>query len=124
VTINKIYFWASDYSDNTGEGRLCRLFLNYLEKKYSLIKIFNSYKSIVGAEALNELFAQFFIRIYKEIPTVLLAAFSPPKYITSGKFAKFRSHLLRVKTDLIVPWQNGAQCISLAPFSYFSSIYH
>ena len=57
-------------------------------------KIFNSYKNIVGAEALNELFAQFFIRIYKEIPTALLAAFSPPKYITSGKFAKFRSHFL------------------------------
>ena len=32
MTKNKIYFWASDYSDNTGEGRLCRLFLNYLEK--------------------------------------------------------------------------------------------
>jgi len=53
-------------------------------------KIFNQYKSIIGAEALNELFAQFFTRIYNEIPDSLLASFSPPKYITSGKFAKFR----------------------------------
>ncbi len=55
-------------------------------------KIFNSFKSIVGAEAMNELFAQFFIRIYKEIPNSILASFSPPKYITSGKFAKFRNN--------------------------------
>ncbi len=54
-------------------------------------KIFNSFKNIVGSEAMNELFSQFFIRIYKDIPDSLLASFSTPKYITSEKFTKFRS---------------------------------
>ncbi|MDI9312749.1 MAG: hypothetical protein QM535_21245 [Limnohabitans sp.] len=55
-------------------------------------KIFDLYKSIIGAEALNELFAQFYVRIYNEIPEVLLAVFSPPKFVTSGKFTKFRKN--------------------------------
>ncbi len=54
-------------------------------------KTFHKYKSEASAEALNELFAQFFIRIYKEIPNAKLAAFSTPKFITSEKFDKFRS---------------------------------
>lgn len=53
--------------------------------------IFKKYKDEIGAEALNELFAQFFIRIYKEIPNSVLASFSTPKYITSEKFIKFRN---------------------------------
>lgn len=40
--------------------------------------------------ACNELFAQFFIRIYKEIPNCILASFSTPKYINSQNFIKFR----------------------------------
>ena len=52
--------------------------------------IFDKYASKVGAEALSELFAQFFIRIYKEIPHCKLASFSTLKYITSAKFNKFR----------------------------------
>ncbi len=53
--------------------------------------VFKKYKSEIGAEALNELFAQFFTRIYKEIPDSILASFSTPKYITSEKFVKFRN---------------------------------
>jgi len=52
-------------------------------------KIFNSFKGIVGAEALNELFAQFFTRISKELPQAIIASFTTPKYITSEKFNKF-----------------------------------
>jgi hypothetical protein len=52
--------------------------------------IFLKYKDIIGAESLNELFAQFFTRIINELPTVILAAFSTPKYITSDKFNRFR----------------------------------
>jgi len=55
-------------------------------------KIFNQYKSIIGAEALNELFAQFFTRIYNEIPNCKLTAFSKPKFITSEKFVRFRKN--------------------------------
>ncbi len=41
--------------------------------------------------ASNELFAQFFIRIYKEIPHCYLASFSTLKYINSSNFATFRT---------------------------------
>lgn len=54
-------------------------------------KIFNKYKSEIGSEALNELFAQFLIRINKEIPNSILGYFSTPKFITSEKFKKFRN---------------------------------
>jgi hypothetical protein len=54
-------------------------------------KIFHAFKSTVGAEAMSELFAQFFVRVYKEIPDATLASFSTPKYITSEKFTKFRN---------------------------------
>ncbi|CAH2572061.1 Modification methylase HindII [Planktothrix rubescens] len=54
-------------------------------------KIFNKYKSEIGSEALNELFAQFLIRINKEIPNSVLGYFSTPKFVTSEKFKKFRN---------------------------------
>ena len=55
--------------------------------------IFKKFKDEIGAEALNELFAQFFVRIFKEIPYAFLASFSTPKYITSDKFIKFRANV-------------------------------
>lgn len=50
---------------------------------------YEKYKEILG-KASNELFAQFFIRIYKEIPHCKLASFSTLKYINSSNFIKFR----------------------------------
>lgn len=50
---------------------------------------YEKYKEILG-KASNELFAQFFIRIYKEIPNCKLASFSTLKYINSSNFMKFR----------------------------------
>lgn len=47
------------------------------------------YKDSMG-KASNELFAQFFFRIYNEIPHCNLAAFSKLKYINSSNFIKFR----------------------------------
>ena len=41
-------------------------------------------------KASNELFAQFIVRISKEIPNATLAIFSTMKYISSGNFEKFR----------------------------------
>ena len=55
-------------------------------------KVFANYKRLVGAEALSELFAQFFTRIYQDIPDAMIASFSKLKFITSEKFTKFRSH--------------------------------
>lgn len=50
---------------------------------------YKRYKDSMG-KASNELFAQFFFRIYKEIPHCHLAAFSTLKYVNSSNFIKFR----------------------------------
>ena len=47
------------------------------------------YKDELG-KANNELFAQFFMRIYKEIPNCILGSFSTLKYVNSTNFIKFR----------------------------------
>ena len=54
-------------------------------------KMYDKYKDMIGS-AINELFVQFFIRIYKEIPDCKLASFSTLKHINSQNFAKFRAH--------------------------------
>ncbi|MEB2822344.1 hypothetical protein Q9Q49_00210 [Campylobacter upsaliensis] len=50
---------------------------------------YERYKDSMG-KASNELFAQFFFRIYKEIPHCKLASFSKLKYVNSSNFIKFR----------------------------------
>ncbi|WP_300902103.1 hypothetical protein [Helicobacter rodentium] len=50
---------------------------------------YKKYQETLG-KASNELFAQFFIRIYKEIPHCKLASFSTLKYLNSSNFVKFR----------------------------------
>ncbi|MBS4235076.1 hypothetical protein CVU14613_01845, partial [Campylobacter vulpis] len=50
---------------------------------------YERYKDSMG-KASNELFAQFFFRIYKEIPHCILASFSTLKYVNSTNFIKFR----------------------------------
>ena len=40
----------------------------------------------------NKIFAQFFIRIYKEIPNYILASFSKLKYVNSSGFIYFREN--------------------------------
>ena len=54
-------------------------------------KTYDKYKDLIGS-AINELFAQFFIKIYKEIPDCKLASFSTLKYVNSQNFDKFRAH--------------------------------
>jgi len=56
----------------------------------------NTYKyfsSIVGT-GTRELFAQFFLRIYKDLPDSILGSFSKLKYINSQNFEKFRTLFL------------------------------
>ncbi|MBZ7931234.1 hypothetical protein H2268_02920 [Campylobacter sp. RM12910] len=51
--------------------------------------VYEKYKDILS-NARNELFAQFFIRIYCEIEGAILASFSKLKYVNSTNFIKFR----------------------------------
>ena len=52
-------------------------------------KVYEKYQSVLG-KANRELFTQFFIRIYKEIPNCILGSFSKLKYLNSTNFLKFR----------------------------------
>ena len=36
---NNLFIWVCDYSENSGEGKLARLFVNNLNKKKNLISI-------------------------------------------------------------------------------------
>ncbi|MGN8527447.1 hypothetical protein ACR9NF_00375 [Helicobacter pylori] len=52
-------------------------------------KTHETYKDCLGSGA-NELFAQFFMRIYKELNGCIMASFSTLKYLNSSNFKKFR----------------------------------
>ena len=66
-------------------------------------KSFEKYKNIIG-KASNEIFAQFFIRIYQEIPTATLAEFSKLKILQSSNFQDFRNTFLaKLEKIFIVP---------------------
>jgi hypothetical protein len=54
-------------------------------------KVYDDFNKIVGT-ATRELFAQFFLRIHKELPESILASFCTVKYINSQNFSKFRQH--------------------------------
>ena len=66
-------------------------------------KIYEKYKNLIG-KASNELFAQFLIRIYKEIPNCKIAEFSTLKILQSANFSKFRKcFLAKLEKIFIVP---------------------
>ncbi|GAA9363764.1 hypothetical protein HpHA254_14830 [Helicobacter pylori] len=52
-------------------------------------KVYETYKDFLGSGA-NELFAQFFMRIYMELDGCIMASFSTLKYLNSSNFKKFR----------------------------------
>ena len=54
-------------------------------------KIHEKYKATYK-KAIRELFAQFFVRVYNEIPHSTLASFSTLKYINATNFAEFRQN--------------------------------
>jgi len=56
----------------------------------SSTKVYSQYKSAISF-AVNELYAQFLIQIYKEIPKCKIANFSTLKALCASNFTKFRS---------------------------------
>jgi len=51
--------------------------------------VYTDFSKIVGT-ATRELFIQFFLRIYKDLPDTILASFSTLKFVNSQNFIKFR----------------------------------
>lgn len=81
IYINPPYAEAGDAKQRTGTGK------NKAEVSKS--KIYTKYEKDLG-KAKAELFAQFFMRIYKEIPSCTLAEFSTLKILQAPNFADFR----------------------------------
>ncbi|WP_144653662.1 hypothetical protein [Campylobacter coli] len=83
-------------------------------------KIFQKYQKVVGAEALNELFAQFFIRISFEIKDCFLAQFSTLKYLSSNKFHNFREKFsYKFLRGFIIPADTFDNVESDFPIGFF-----
>ncbi|WP_187923900.1 hypothetical protein [Helicobacter pylori] len=82
IYINPPYAEAGNKSKMSGTG----------EHKAKVARdnlICEKYKNELG-KANNELFAQFFMRIYKELNGCIMASFSKLKYLNSSNFKKFR----------------------------------
>lgn len=77
IYINPPYAEASSYGIKSKEG------------VSSKNKTYEKYKELNGS-AINELYIQFFTRIYREIPNCKLASFSKLKHLNSQNFGKFR----------------------------------
>ena len=82
-------------------------------------KTYDKYKRIIGPAA-NELFAQFFIRIKKEIPGATLAEFSKLKILQASNFADFRKVFrAELKKAFIVPANTFDNVPGKFPIGFF-----
>lgn len=82
IYINPPYAEAGDIKQITGTGKNKNGVAN-------ATMVYNKYKAEIGKAAV-ELFAQFFIRVYHEIPSCTLAEFSTLKILQASNFADFR----------------------------------
>ena len=81
--------------------------------------IYKKYKSLIS-KASNELFAQFFIRIYEEIPTATLAEFSKLKILQASNFQDFRNvFLAKLERVFVVPAKTFDNVDGSFPIGFF-----
>ena len=77
------------------------------------------YKGIIG-KASNELFAQFLIRIYKEIPNCKIANFSTLKSLQSSNFSDFRNeYKSKLEKLFIIPADTFDNVKGKFPIGFF-----
>ncbi|GAA7540690.1 hypothetical protein JP0016_12850 [Helicobacter pylori] len=82
IYINPPYAEAGNKAKMSGTGE-------HKSKVARNNKVYETYKDLLGSGS-NELFAQFFMRIYKELNGCIMASFSKLKYLNSSNFKKFR----------------------------------
>ncbi|GAA9596487.1 hypothetical protein HpHA65_15430 [Helicobacter pylori] len=82
IYINPPYAEAGNKAKMSGTGE-------HKSKVARNNKTHETYKDLLGSGA-NELFAQFFMRIYMELNGCIMASFSTLKYLNSSNFKKFR----------------------------------
>jgi hypothetical protein len=94
VYINPPYAEAASATTKMGTGR-------NKDAVASGHRMSGQYMETLG-RGINEMFAQFLIRIYIEIPSVVVAVFSTPKYVNSQNFSRFRDvFLAECKTGFV-----------------------
>lgn len=82
-------------------------------------KTYEKYKNLLG-KASKELFAQFFIRIYQEIPSCRLAEFSTLKILQAPNFVDFRNVFLsKLEKAFIVPANTFDNVKGQFPIGFF-----
>ena len=112
IYINPPYAEATTATTVTGTGK-------NKAKVATENKIYQKYKTKIG-KASNELFAQFFIRVYQEIPGATLAEFSTLKILQASNFADFRK-IFRAKLEraFIVPADTFDNVKGKFPIGFF-----
>ncbi len=82
-------------------------------------KTYEKYKDSLG-KASNEIYAQFFIRIYEEIPDCILGEFSKLKMIQSPNFTDFRKiFLAKFEKSFVVPGNTFDNVKGNFPIGFF-----
>lgn len=82
-------------------------------------KTYERYKNIIG-KATNEVYAQFFIRVYKELPSAMLAEFSTLKILQSASFTEFRkTFLAKLEKLFLVPSKTFDNVSGNFPIGFF-----
>ena len=81
--------------------------------------VYEKYKELIG-KSIVELFAQFFIRIYQEIPSCTLAEFSTLKILQAPNFADFRKVFkARIQNAFVVPANTFDNVKGQFPIGFF-----
>ena len=112
IYINPPYAEAGNRKQRmgTGKNKSSVSFGNY---------VYNTYKKQLGL-ACREVFAQFFIRIYDEIPTCVLAEFSTLKTLQAPNFRDFRKTFrAKLGRNFIVPADTFDNVKGKFPIGFF-----
>ena len=99
VYINPPYAEASNHANDKKDSEKWNKAWTTIENE-----TYKKYKSLMG-KASNELFTQFLIRIYKEIPWCKIGEFSKLKHLQGSNFKEFRNEFQpKLESCFVVPW--------------------
>lgn len=112
IYINPPYAEAGNMKQLTGNGK-------NKEKVSTTSYVYSKYKDIIG-KASNEIFAQFFARVYQELNGSQLAEFSKLKILQAGNFAVYRKFFkAELKKFFMVPANTFDNVKGQFPIGFF-----
>ena len=112
IYINPPYAEATSATTVTGTGK-------NKEKVATETRVYADYKKLIG-KSIVELFSQFFIRVYMEIPGATLAEFSKLKILQASNFADFRDVFkAKLERAFVVPANTFDNVSGQFPIGFF-----